>query len=76
MEDLVKEFKEKYDKIGRVKKRNRKEDRKEELPDRYMAKKLYEWDNKRFDKEYWERLERNWNEWKRKGRGRKNRGME
>jgi len=52
-EDLVKEFKEEYGKIGRVKKRrNRKEDGKGELLGRYMAKMLYGWDDKRFDKEY------------------------
>jgi len=31
---------------------------------------LYGWDNKRFDEEYWGRLERNWNKWKRKGKER------
>jgi len=40
--DLVKEFEKEYSKIGRVKKRrNRKEDRKEELLGRYTAKILY-----------------------------------
>jgi len=28
------------------------------------AKLLYEWDNKKFDKEYLKKLERNWNRWK------------
>jgi len=38
VEDLVKEFKKEYDKIGRAKKRrNRKENRKGELPGRYMV---------------------------------------
>jgi len=61
MEDLVKEFEEEYGKIRRVRKRrNNKEDKKGELLGRYMAKMLYGWDNKRFDKEYWEQLERNW----------------
>jgi len=59
-EDLVKEFEEVYGKIRRVKKRrNRKEDRKGELPGRYTAKMLYRWDDKRFDEEYWGQLERN-----------------
>jgi len=54
IEDLEKEFKEKYGKIGRVRKRkNNKEDRKGEFLSRYMAKVLYGWDDKRFDKEYW-----------------------
>ena len=50
-EDLVKEFEEEYGKIGRVRKR-RNEDRKEELSNRYMAKMLYGWDDKRFNEEY------------------------
>jgi len=41
----------------------RKEDHKEfhrgELPERYIAKKLYGWDDKRFNQEYWRQLERN-----------------
>jgi len=53
-EELVKEFEEEYSEIGRVKKRrNDKEDRRGELLDRYMAKMLYRWDDKKFDKEYW-----------------------
>jgi len=41
-EDLVKEFEEEYGEVGRVKKRrNRKKNRKGELPGRYMAKMLY-----------------------------------
>ena len=60
--DLVKEFEEEYGEIGRVRKRrNRKEDRREELLGRYMTKILYGWDDKRFDEEYWGWLERNWN---------------
>jgi len=53
VEDLVKEFKEVYGEIGRVKKRrNRKENRKGELLGRYTAKMLYGWDDKRFNEEY------------------------
>ena len=64
-EDPVREFKEEYDEIGRVERRkNNKEDRKGELPGRYTAKILYRWNDKRFDKEYWERLEKNWKKWK------------
>jgi len=29
-----------------------------------MTKKLFGWSNKRYDKEYWERLEQNWKQWK------------
>jgi len=35
-----------------------------ELPGRYIAKLLYGWDDKKFDKEYLKKLERNWNRWK------------
>ena len=35
--------------------------RRGELPRRYTAKLLYGWDNKKFDKEYLKKLERNWN---------------
>ena len=30
-----------------------------ELPGRFMARKLYRWSDKRYDQEYWGRLERN-----------------
>ena len=53
-EDLVKEFKEEYGEIGRLReRRNSKEDKKRELLGRYMAKMLYKWDDKRFNEEYW-----------------------
>jgi len=52
-EKLVKEFKKEYGKIRKVKKRrNDKEDRRGELPGRYIAKILYRWDNRKFNKEY------------------------
>jgi len=38
--------------------------RKGELPERYMVKLLYGWDDKKFDKEYLKKLEKNWNRWK------------
>ena len=64
-EELIKEFKEEYSEIGRVKKReNDKENKKRELSGRYMAKMLYRQDNKRF------KLERNWRKWKGKEEGR------
>ena len=31
-----------------------------ELPEKYMAKLLYGWDDRRFEKEYLSRLEKNW----------------
>ena len=38
--------------------------RREELPGRYTVKLLYRWDDKKFDKEYLKKLQRNWNRWK------------
>ena len=53
--DLVERFEEKY---GEELRQARKEDHREfhrgELPERYTAKTLYRWDDKRFDQEYWE----------------------
>jgi len=40
--------------------------RRGELLGKYMAKLLYEWNDKKFDKEYLKKLERNWNRWKNK----------
>ena len=38
--------------------------RRGELPGKFMAKKLFRWMDKRYDEEYWARLERNWRRWK------------
>jgi len=38
--------------------------RRGELPGRFTAKKLYRWSDKRYDQEYWGKLERNWKRWK------------
>ena len=35
-----------------------------ELPERFMARKLFGQLDKRYDEEYWARLERNWRRWK------------
>jgi len=45
------------------------------LPGRFTAKKLFGWSDKKYDKEYWGRLERNWRQWK-GGRSKKRRTME
>jgi len=64
--DLVEKFEEKYGKESRqTRKENHKEFYRGELPEKYMAKILYRWNNKRFDQEYWRQLERNWRHWKR-----------
>jgi len=35
-----------------------------ELAGQFIAKKLFGWLDKRYDEEYWARLERNWRQWK------------
>ena len=35
-----------------------------ELPGKFTAKMLYGWSDKRYNQEYWGRLERNWRQWK------------
>jgi len=35
-----------------------------ELPGRFTARTLYGWSDKRYDQEYWSKLERNWRKWK------------
>jgi len=35
-----------------------------ELPGKFTAKMLYGWLDRRYDQEYWGRLERNWRRWK------------
>ena len=63
--DLVERFKEEYREESRqAKKENCREFHREELPGRYIAKTLYGWDDKRFNQEYWEQLERNQRCWK------------
>jgi len=35
-----------------------------ELPGKFTAKMLYGWSDKRYDQEYWGRMEKNWRRWK------------
>jgi len=49
--------------------------RRGELPGWFTARKLFGWSDKRYNKEYWARLERNWRQWK-GGRTRGRRTME
>ena len=38
--------------------------RRMDLPERYMGKILYRWDDGKFEVEYLRKLERNWQRWK------------
>ena len=42
-----------------------KDFRRGELLGKYMAKRLYDWDDGRFENKYLSKLERNWKRWKR-----------
>jgi len=67
--ELVEEFEREYSKEEEeeVRWQEAEEDREtfsRELPGRYMAKLLYGWGNKRYDREYWRHIEENWRWWK------------
>ena len=67
--ELVKEFKKEYsrEEEEEVWQQEAKENRKvfsREIPERYMAKLLYRWGNKKYDREYWKWMEENWRWWK------------
>jgi len=34
------------------------------LPSRYTARRLFGWSDKEYDQQYWQRLEKNWRQWK------------
>jgi len=69
-EKIEKFEKERFEKeIRRIRMKKRKEIklnpeaeefRRGELPGRYTAKLLYGWDDKKFDKEYLKKLQKNW----------------
>ena len=66
--ELVKKFEDRLNaEIRRQEKINtiRKEEfQRMEVPEKYMARVLYGWDDGKFEKEYLRRLERNWGRWK------------
>ena len=67
--ELVEEFEKRYsrEEAEEVRQQQAEEDRKvfsRELPGRYTAKLLYGWGNKKYDREYWKRMEENWRQWK------------
>jgi len=66
--EVVTEFKEKlnaevrqYEKLDMIEKRDF---RRGELLEKYIAKMLYRWNNGKFKAEYLKKLERNWQKWK------------
>ena len=76
--ELVEEFEKRYSREEEEEARRQEveRDRKifsRELPGRYMAKLLYGWGNKKYDREYWKRMEKNWRRWKKNPFSRYNR---
>jgi len=67
-EELIEEFEKGGVEIRRQEKiEKRKEEdkyRRMELPGKFTAKVLYGWDDQRFEKEYLNKLEKNWKKWK------------
>jgi len=58
----VEEFEKEYQQdMEDIRKQEREEEtfRRRELPGRFMVKKLFRWSDKKYDEEYWVRLERN-----------------
>ena len=62
-EELIKEF-EQGEVVVRRQVEEKGEYRRMELPGKYTAKLLYGWDDRRFEEEYLDKLERNWKRWK------------
>ena len=68
--ELVEEFEKEY---GREEKEETQRQKREEeknmynrgLPEKYTAKLLYRWGEKKYEQEYWKKLEENWQRWKR-----------
>jgi len=61
----VEDYKKEYEKTARrIRKEEDRAYNRSELPGRYTAKVLYRWGDGRFEKEYLEKLERNWRKWK------------
>ena len=76
--EAIEEYKKEYRRdMEDVKRQEREEGifERGELPGRFMAKRLFGWSDKEYDKEYQGRLERNWRQWK-GGRPKKRRTRE
>ena len=63
VEELIKEF-EQGEVVVRQQVEEKEEYRRMELPGKYTVKLLYGWDDRRFEEEYLDKLERIWKRWK------------
>jgi len=60
---VIEKYKREYRRDMEDVRRQEKEEetfQREELPGRFTARKLFGWMDKRYNEEYWARLERNW----------------
>ena len=69
-QELVEEFEEEYGKDnGEVRRQEKVESDhdywREGFPGKYVARKLFGWSDKQYDREYWEKLEKRWRRWRR-----------
>ena len=65
--EVIEEYKREYRRdMEDIRRQEREEGmfRRGELPGQFTARKLFGWSDKRYDKEYWGGLERNWRQWK------------
>ena len=63
VEELIEEF-EWGEVIVRRQVGEDEEYRRMELPEKYIARLLYRWDDQKFEEEYLNKLEKNWKKWK------------
>jgi len=59
IEEFEKEYRQDIEDVARQEHEERTF-RRGELPGKFTAKKLYGWSDRRYDQEYWGRLEKNW----------------
>jgi len=65
--EAIEEYEREYRRDMEDVRRQKKEEeifQREELPERFTVRKLFGWTDKRYNEEYWVRLERNWRRWK------------
>ena len=65
--EVIEEFEKEYRRdIEDIRRQKKEKDtfRRGELPGRFTTRKLFGQSDKKYDKEYWARLERNWRRWK------------
>jgi len=65
----LKEFEEEYSRDNKeVRRQEKVKDSKDYyrggFPGRYAARRLFGWSDGEYDRQYWQRLERNWRQWK------------